>query len=82
MDECLLTHEQVRAFDRYFYDLRHTFGPLSRGLARSPRQQGLFNAEIYVRNTGAEYARAKREAPDLIEEAEDVSVIFAISIDT
>ena len=71
---CLLTHEQVRAYDRYFHDLLHTFGPLSRGLARAPKQQGLFNAEIYVRNTAAEYARAKREAPDLVEEAEDISV--------
>jgi hypothetical protein len=72
--ESLVSHTQVRAFDRYLYDLRHSFGPLGRGLAKSPKQLGLFNAEILVRNTEAEYARAKRQQPELVESAEDVSV--------
>jgi hypothetical protein len=72
--EAFTAHQQVRAYDRYFHDLRHSFGPLSRGLGRSPKQLGLFDAEIRVRNAAAEYGRAKRQVPELIEAAEDVSV--------
>jgi hypothetical protein len=72
--QSIRSHPQVLAYDKYYNDLRHSFGPLSRGLGKSPKQLGLFNAEVLVRNKEAEYSRAKRQVPDLVEAAEDVSV--------